>query len=150
AIVDAGDNPSAEADLAVYRATYNMPPCTTANGCFHKVNQNGTPSPLPLDNFWDVEISLDLDIVSAACPHCNILLVEGTDAAVGNLAAAANTAAALGATEVSNSYGAREANGMQAFEADYSHPGVAVVASSGDSGYGIPGYPAVFSSVIAV
>ena len=33
AIVDAFDDPSAEADLATYRAQFGLPPCTTANGC---------------------------------------------------------------------------------------------------------------------
>ncbi|HEY3873005.1 MAG TPA: S53 family peptidase [Actinocrinis sp.] len=149
-IIDAGDDPSAEADLAVYRTTYGLPACTTANGCFTKVNGEGQASPLPPDQGWDVEISLDLDMVSAACPACHILLVEADDASFAGLATAVDTAAALGATEISNSYGAGEQNGMQAYEAAYSHPGVAVVASSGDFGYGIPNLPAVFPTVIAV
>jgi len=150
ALVDAGDDPSAEADLAVYRTTYGLPACTTANGCFSKVNQTGTASPLPADQGWDVEIALDLDMVSTSCPACHILLVEGDDASFTSLGASVNTAVALGADEVSNSYGATEGNGMQAFEADYSHPGVAILAASGDTGYGIPDSPAVFSSVIGV
>jgi subtilase family serine protease len=105
---------------------------------------------LPADQGWGVEISLDLDMVSAACPNCHILLVEGNTPTVADLAAAANTSAALGATEMSNSYGVTEFNGIQAVASAYSHPGMAVLASSGDAGYGIPGAPAVFSSVIAV
>ena len=150
ALVDAGDDPNAEADLAVYRATYGLPACTTANGCFRKANEQGQAAPLPPDERWDVEISLDLDMASAACPACHILLVEGDDSSFADLAAAEDTAAALGATEISNSYGGEEQNGMQAFEADYSHPGVAIVASSGDYGYGVPNFPAVLPSVIAV
>jgi hypothetical protein len=150
AIVDAGDDPTAEADLAVYRATYGLPACTTANGCFRKVNQTGAAAPLPADEGWDVEIALDLDMVSASCPNCHLVLVEGDNPTFADLGASVNTAVALGAGVVSNSYGAMEQNGMQAFEADYSHPGVAIVASSGDSGYGIPNLPAVFPSVIAV
>jgi Subtilase family len=150
AVVDAGDDPNAEADLAVYRTTHGLPACTTANGCFRKVNQLGQASPLPADAHWDVETSLDLDMVSAACPNCHILLVEGDDATLGNLAASVNTAVSLGATEVSNSYGTTEQNGIQAYEADYSHPGVAITVSSGDLGYGIPNFPADLTSVIAV
>jgi subtilase family serine protease len=150
AVVDAGDDATAEADLAVYRATYGLPACTTANGCFTKVNQSGQASPLPPDAYWDTETSLDLDMVSAACPDCHILLVESDDATLGNLAASVNTAVSLGATEVSNSYGSPEENGIQAYEADYSHPGVAITVSSGDSGYGIPSFPADLTSVIAV
>src|SRR4051794_23398212 len=44
AIVDAYDNPNAEADLAVYREQYGLPACTTANGCFRKVDQHGGTS----------------------------------------------------------------------------------------------------------
>ena len=150
AIVDAGDDANAEADLATYRNTYGLPACTTANGCFRKVNEEGASTPLPVNQGWGLEISLDLDMVSAACPDCKILLVEGNDGNFDSLATAENTAVSLGATEVSNSYGGAEGNGLTAYESAYSHPGVAIVVSSGDSGYGIPNMPAVFSSVIAV
>ncbi|BCJ36772.1 peptidase S8 [Actinocatenispora thailandica] len=150
AVVDAGDAANAEADLAVYRDTYGLPACTTANGCFRKVNQAGQPSPLPDDQGWSVEIALDLDMVSAACPDCHILLVEADDAGYGPMAAAVDTAAALGATEISNSYGGGDYNGVDQYAASYRHPGVAVVASSGDSGYGNPSAPAEYPSVVAV
>jgi subtilase family serine protease len=150
AVVDAGDDPAAEADLAVYRKTYGLPACTTANGCFHKVNQAGKPSPLPPDQGWAVEIALDLDMVSASCPSCHLLLVEGDDSTFDGLGKSENTAAKLGATEISNSYGGTEQNGLNAYAAYYRHPGVAIVASSGDDGYGIPNTPAVYQSVIAV
>ncbi len=149
-IVDAGDDPNAEADLAVYRTTYGLPACTTANGCFRKVNEAGTTTPLPPDMGWGIEISLDVDMVSAACPDCHIVLVEGNDPSFADLATAVDTAVSLGATEVSNSYGGTEFNGMQAFQADYTHPGVAVLASSGDGGYGVPNMPAVYPGVVAV
>src|SRR4051794_30928287 len=104
AIVDAFDDPNAEADLGVYRSTFGLPACTTANGCFKKVNQSGATSPLPPgDTGWGGEISLDLDMASAICPKCHILLVEGTSASFANLGTAVNTAAAMGATEISNS-----------------------------------------------
>ena len=150
AIVDAGDDATAETDLAVYRATYGLPPCTTANGCLRKVNQTGAASPLPDDQGWGPEISLDLDMVSAACPACHILLVEGDDSSFAALAAAENTAARLGADEISNSYGGTEWSGMLPYAAAYRHPGVAVLASSGDDGYGIPGFPANLTSVVTV
>ncbi|WP_329059898.1 hypothetical protein [Amycolatopsis sp. NBC_01480] len=101
AIVDAGDSPTAEADLAVYRQTYGLPPCTTENGCFRKVNQHGGTAPLPpVDGTWPVEIALDLDLASAACGQCRILLVVGDDASFDSLGTAVDTAAALGATVV--------------------------------------------------
>ncbi|MEY9928022.1 subtilase family serine protease [Catenulispora sp. GP43] len=150
AIVDAGDDPTAEADLAVYRSTYGLSACTTANGCFTKVNEQGTTTPVPADQGWGVEIALDLDMVSAACPQCKILLVEADQATGDDLGKSVDTAVKLGATEVSNSYGATESSVTPADTAYYTHPGVAIVASSGDSGYGIPAEPAVFSSVISV
>ncbi|WP_194891163.1 S53 family peptidase [Catenulispora pinisilvae] len=150
AIVDAGDDPNAEADLAVYRTTYGLPDCTTANGCFKKVNEHGAATPLPADQGWAVEIALDLDMVSAACPQCHVLLVEGDTPSTDDLGASVNEAVALGATEVSNSYGATETNGIADYAADYTHPGVAIVASSGDGGYGIASAPAVFTSVVSV
>ncbi|WP_370351506.1 S8 family serine peptidase [Catenulispora sp. EB89] len=150
AIVDAGDDPTAEADLAVYRTTYGLPACTTANGCFRKVNERGAASPLPADVGWGVEEALDLDMVSAACPQCRILLVEADQPSGTDLGTSVNTAVKLGATEVSNSYGATESSTTPADAAYYSHPGVAITVSSGDRGYGIPNEPAVFSSVISV
>jgi subtilase family serine protease len=104
AIVDAQDDPNAESDLATYRSTYGLPPCTTANGCFCKVNQNGAASPLPTaDAGWAGEISLDVDMVSAICPNCHILLVEASSASLANLGTAVNRAVTMGAKYVSNS-----------------------------------------------
>ena len=150
AIVDAYGYPNAEADLAVYRSTYGLPPCTTANGCFKKVNQSGVQGSYPAtDVGWDQEQALDLDMVSAACPNCHILLVQGTDALVSNLAAAVNTAASLGADAISNSYGLTESTSLNAYEPSYNHPGIAVTVSTGDSGYGVQ-FPANSAHVTAV
>ena len=150
AIVDAQDDPKAESDLAVYRSTFGLPACTTANGCFKKVNQNGAASPLPAgDTGWAEEISLDLDMVSAVCPSCHILLVEATSASINNLGAAVNTAVRLGAVAVSNSYGAAEFSTETSADTFYNHPGVAITVSSGDSGYGVE-YPAASRYVTAV
>jgi hypothetical protein len=156
AIVDAYDNPNAEADLAVYRQQYGLPPCTTANGCFSKVDQRGgTTYPIP-DAGWAGEIALDLDMVSAAAPKAHILLVEGDDPSSDALGASVDEAVALGAKYVSNSYGSDYRGGggedpseTTALDAYYNHPGVAVVASTGDYGYGV-GYPAASQYVTAV
>jgi subtilase family serine protease len=151
AIVDAYDDPNAESDLATYRSTYGLPPCTTANGCFHKVNQRGAAGPYPdPDPQWSVEISLDLDAVSAACPQCSITLVEGDGADLASLGAAEDTAVALGATAVSNSYGGTEFTGMDAYATHYVHPGTSIVASSGDYGFGPASFPAVLGNVVSV
>jgi subtilase family serine protease len=146
AIVDAYDDPNAERDLAVYRSQYGLPPCTTANGCFRKVNQNGSSTPLPRSNGgWAQEISLDLDMVSAACPSCKILLVEAKSASFANLGTAVNTAAGMNAAVISNSYGGSDSSAMAA----YDHKNIAIVASTGDAGYGVEA-PASFPTVVAV
>ena len=41
ALVDAYNDPTAEADLKTYDEEFGLPECTTANGCFSQVNQNG-------------------------------------------------------------------------------------------------------------
>jgi hypothetical protein len=151
AIVDAYDHPYAEADLGVYRSQYGLPPCTTANGCFRKVNQSGG-SKLPKRNAgWAQEIALDLDMASAICPNCKILLVEGNSASITDLGTAVNTAVRLGATVVSNSYGAPEwsSEGSSTYASPYNHAGVPITASSGDNGYGVE-FPAALSTVTAV
>jgi subtilase family serine protease len=148
AIVDAYGYASAESDLATYRAQFGLPPCTTANGCFRKIDQRGG-SKFPKNNCgWAQETALDLDMASAICPNCNILLVEADSASLANLGAAVDTAVALGATVVSNSYGGGESSAANT-DTHYNHPGVAITVSSGDAGYGVQ-YPAASPYVTAV
>jgi len=146
AIVDAYDDPNAEADLGVYRSQFGLPACTTANGCFKKVSQTGTTKYPRANAGWAVEISLDMDMVSAACPTCHILLVEASSNSFANLAAAVNYAATVpGVKAISNSYGGSDS----AETSSYNHPGIAITASSGDSGYGAQS-PASYPHVIGV
>ena len=153
AIVDAYDDPDAESDLAAYRSDWGLPPCTSADGCFAKVNENGQASPLPPasgSTGWATEESLDLDMVSAICPNCHILFVEADSAEVSDLGTGVNTAVKMGAKFVSNSYGAAEYAGETADSASYyNHPGVAVTASAGDAGYGVE-FPAASPTVVSV
>jgi hypothetical protein len=131
AVIDAYDDPVAESDLAVYRKQYGLPPCTTANGCFRKVAQNGSTRYPATDYGWAEEISLDLDMVSATCPDCHILLVEATDDSIQNLGTAVDEAVKLGAKYVSNSYAGPEDPQETSWDsAYYDHPGVAVVATT--------------------
>jgi subtilase family serine protease len=149
AVVDAYNDPDAASDLATYRSTYGLPTCTTSNGCFRQVNQSGGTS-LPADNVqWASEISLDLDMVSATCPNCHILLVEASIPYSTDLGAAEDEAVALGATEISNSYGGPEGTFDQGTDHYYDHPGIAITAGSGDDGYGV-NYPAASPYVTAV
>ncbi|MEW1655885.1 MULTISPECIES: S53 family peptidase [unclassified Streptomyces] len=150
AIVDAYDDPNAEKDLATYRSQYGLPACTTANGCFKKVDQNGGTSYPTADAGWAGEISLDVDMVSAACPSCHILLVEAKSASMSDLGTAVNRAVTMGAKYVSNSYGGGESSSDASYDTSYfKHPGVAITVSSGDSGYGVE-YPAASQYVTAV
>jgi subtilase family serine protease len=147
AIVDAYNDPTAESDLAVYRSNYGLAACTSSTGCFRKVSQTGSTTQLPsTDAGWATEISLDLDMVSAACPACKILLVEANSASFSDLGAAVNYAASqAGVVAISNSYGGSDSAQFSA----YNHPGIAITASTGDSGYGVQS-PASFDSVVAV
>lgn len=150
AIVDAYRDPTAESDMNSYRSTYGLPSCTKASGCFTEVNQTGGTS-LPATNAsWGQEISLDLDMASATCPRCNILLVDATSPTTANLGTGVNTAASRGAIAISNSYGGSESSSDASYDSSYyNHPGVAITASSGDNGYGVE-YPAASRYVTAV
>ncbi len=150
AIVVAGDDLNAQADLATYRSTYGLPPCTTSNGCLAKVNQNGAASPLPAPagSDWESEISLDLDAVSALCPNCHILLVETNSSSISDLDAGIAAAIGHGANQVSNSWAgtAGAPVGVSAFS------GAAIIAATGDHGYpgaAVDNYPAAFPGVTA-
>ncbi len=154
AIVDAYDDPNAASDLSTYRSQFGLSACTTANGCFTKVNQNGSttslPPAAPASDDWTGEESLDFDMVSAICPNCHILLVEATSPTDANLGTAVNTAVSMGAKFVSNSYGGSEASSQVSEDTQYyDHPGVAVTASAGDSAYGAE-YPAASQYVTSV
>ena len=149
AIVDAYGYPNAEKNLGIYRQQFGLAPCTTANGCFKKVNQSGVAGKYPkFDLGWSQETALDLDMASAICPGCKILLVEGNNNSFLNLATAVTTAGAMGAHVISNSYGGGEA-GSKTYEPYYNIAGVAITVSSGDSGYGVQ-FPASSPHVTAV
>jgi PKD repeat protein len=168
AIVDAYDDPKIEANLAVFDNHYGLGECTKADGCFKKVNQEGSEdvNSLPAKDRtgWSQEISLDVDTVRAVCQECKILLVEADNSAYANLAVAVDEAVALGAGEVSNSYGGPEAELGAEERVAYRHPGVVITAAAGDDGYddwnykllrgltppGMPNAPASLPSVVSV
>jgi hypothetical protein len=161
AVVDAFDDPTAEADLDVYDKQFGLPACTSANGCFRKVNQSGNASPLPRkQGEWAGEISIDVQMARAVCESCKILLVEASSEEFSDLGAAVNAAAKAGASEISNSYGGTEEHSYTSLATSYfDHPGVVLTASSGDCGYfnkACPGdptganFPADSAGVVAV
>jgi subtilase family serine protease len=150
AIVDAYNDPNAEADMNTYRAQYGLPACTSASGCFKQVGQTGTSKLPRSSSSWAGEISLDLDMVSAIAPNAHIILVEASTASMTNLGTAVNTAVSMGAKFVSNSYGGSESSSDTSYDSTYfNHPGVAITVSSGDGGYGVE-YPAASRYVTSV
>lgn len=152
AVVDAYDDPNAESDLAEYRSTYGLPACTTANGCFEKLNQDGDEGDYPSgDMGWGGEISLDLDMVSAICPKCHIMLLEANSDGFSDLLTAEDEAISLGANVVSNSWGTGEFSGENDFDSSLDYPGVPITFSSGDGAYaGGVQYPSASPYVTSV
>jgi subtilase family serine protease len=155
AIVDAYHDPNALSDMNAYRSYFGigaLKTCTSTNHqpCFRQVNQKGGATYPRSDAGWAYEISLDLEMVSAVCPNCGILLVEASSNSFTNLGAAENRAATLKATEISNSWGTSgESSTELSYDSYFYHPGIAITASSGDSGYGVE-YPAASPNVTAV
>ena len=153
AVVDAFRAPNLSSYLNTYRKQYGLPPCTSASGCLRIVNQKGADKPLPQSGVpfgWALETAVDVEMVSAACPACRILVVEANSPGNADLAAAENTAARLGAPVISNSYGQRESGFSMGSAKAYHHPGHMVVVSSGDLGFGGANFPAVLGDVTAV
>jgi hypothetical protein len=164
ALVDAYNDLTAEEDLEAYDTEFGLPKCTKANGCFTKVNQKGETGGLPFPataealkkankgsrseveeaeeaEGWTVEISLDIETAHATCQNCRIALVEASSPSYANLDAAETAAVALGANEVSNSWGGAECGeggaGVECVpdSSAFDHPGVVITASAGDDGY---------------
>ncbi len=149
AIVVPFSSSTAAADLAVYRAKFGLPACATSTGCLRFVAQNGS-SHLPGSNpGWTAETAIDLDMASAVCPNCKLVVVEANDDSLSNMVLALLEAVAQKANVVSNSWSVAESYSGQAMPGVFSHPGVAVVAGSGDSGAGVS-WPAAEPSIIAV
>ena len=124
AVVELGDDPNVESDLFMYRNTFSLPVCSTLNGCFIRVNQRGYPGRYPPPDANNaVETALDLDMVSAICPNCKILLVEAGNS-WGDMAKAVDTAVNLGATIISVSYGGSD---QHINPQPYDHPGVIIL-----------------------
>jgi subtilase family serine protease len=154
AIVDFGGDTTAASDLAYYREAAGLPPCTTASHCFRILNEQGQPSPLPAENLnWQAEETLDLDAVSATCPKCHIILMEASSSETPDLYAAVVSAARVGATIISNSYGGPESG--PAAPGQFNQSGHLIVASAGDSGGGQlygggPEMPCDYATVVCV
>jgi subtilase family serine protease len=152
AIVDAYNDPNLASDLAAYRSYFGLSACPTASGCLRVVSQAGSTR-LPVGSTaWGLETSLDAEMVSAICPRCHIAVVEASSATYADLGAAENEAVKLGAHVISNSWGGTDSPRDSSYDSQYfNHPGVAIVAATGDSGFAAgPIYPSTSPDVIAV
>jgi hypothetical protein len=170
-IVDWGNDPTLASNLNTFDTNYGLTSCaagSVASDCLRIVNQTGGTT-LPSDQGAAGEIALDVESVHSVCQKCKILLVEASSNSFTNTAAAENEAVALGATEISNSYGGADTSGPPTSdEAAYSHAGIPITVSTGDDGYysfdryiktpsggpaanpSAPNFPAELSSVVAV
>lgn len=137
AIVTAYSYPTAAKDLAAYRAHFQLPACTTATGCLRILNEHGGTAGLPSPNAsWAHSDATALDAISALCPNCHLMLVEAASNSYADLGTAENTAAAKGARYVLNPWNAPESVGQDVYDHYFNHPGIAIVAASGNIGYG--------------
>jgi subtilase family serine protease len=152
AVVEAYGYPHAESDLATYRSHFGLAACTVANGCLSFLSQRDSSSDLPSANpnyvNWPEETALDVDMVSASCPNCHILIVEADTQTWPDLTAAEDVAARH-AQVVSNSWGVLENSTDPSYDAHFNHAGVVTLASTGDYGYQVQ-WPAVSPNVVAV
>jgi hypothetical protein len=141
AVIGTYDDPTAASDLSVYRAQYGLPSCSTTTGCFTQLNEDGQASPpaptLPADDdSYLTSQAIDTDMVSAVCPNCKILLLEANNTDITDMGTAVESAVTLGAQYVIvgwSNYGG--ANYATSVEPDFDHPGVAITAPAGDTGY---------------
>ena len=190
ALVDAYNDPTARKDLEAYDKEFGLTECP---GCFAQVDQNGSAAadnlPFPQSTQeleeaeasgdatrreeaeeaagWGLEISLDIEAARATCESCHILLVEANSPSFGDLETAESAASALGATEISNSWGGPECERhliLRLCTADspvFNDPEVVITVSAGDDGYlswdspseaerGFAEYPASSPHVVAV
>jgi subtilase family serine protease len=150
AVITAYDAPTIANDLATFSSTYGLPACTIANGCLTKYNQSGKTSGFPAaDSNWALETSLDVETVHAICQNCKIVLIEATNASLSNILAAVDRAVTLRVNVIVNSYGFLEFASETSYDSHFNKTGIAITASSGDSGYGTQ-WPAASQYVTAV
>lgn len=161
ALIDAYNDPNINSDLQTFDAQYGLAACSETNGCLTVVNESGgtTLPPNDSDTGWAVEESLDVEAAHSVCQGCKLLVVEATSQSLADLAASMNEAVALGATEVSNSWGYPETDSTSGVRTDFDHPGVVITASTGDDGYysfdqlaatNQADIPAAYNTVVAV
>jgi MYXO-CTERM domain-containing protein len=155
-------------DVNAYRAKYGIAalaecpvdssgvPTPGGTACFARVGSDGTTKTVSSTDCpgWAGETGLDMDMVSAACPDCSIVLAEAaSDETLDGMNKIAATV--VHAAAVSNSWGAPELPPDD--ETPYESTGILTVAASGDDGYldeeegaDAPNFPASSPYVLAV
>jgi subtilase family serine protease len=142
AIVDAYGSPTIQNDLNTFCKYFGLP-LTTVQIYY----PNGKPT--QKDSGWALETSLDVEWAHAIAPGATIILVVSKDASLGNLLNAVDYAVALGAKQISMSWGAGEFSTEAAYNSHFNKAHVTFTASSGDNGAGVS-WPAVSPYVIGV
>jgi Subtilase family len=160
AIVAAGGDPTIRKDLANYDTEFGLPGCPGEGSCPTVFNGEGKRHPPAVEGNAPLETSLDVEVAHAVCPGCNLLLVEASSESLPAFEEATDTAARLGADEISISWGGAEPEQVVDGGAAFDHPDVVITAAAGDTGYlnwaspeaerGRPEYPAASPDVIAV
>ena len=147
-IVGAYDNVIIESDLSVFSKEFNLPECTTKNGCFEK---HAMSKKIKVDSGWAMETALDVEWAHAIAPEAHILLVEATTPSGANLLKAVDYAAKVkDASAISMSWGGSEFPEEVELDSHFkSVSGAPFFASSGDNGTGAS-WPASSPQVIGV
>ncbi len=155
AIVDAFGYKNAASDLAEYRKVMGLKPCTTQKKCLRIVNQEGNSSPLPHEpppsDDWRFEQATDLDMVSAICPNCRIVLVQANTDYTSSLYPGVKTAERF-AKYIGVSWGGGPEGPDNAI---FDRQGVVIAAAAGDFGGGGrfgggPAQPCTYTYVVCV
>ena len=149
AIVDAGDYPTAAADLAAFDSYYGIPAANLT-----VTWPGGKKAKPPVYSDWEVEEALDIEWAHAMAPQAKLFLVESvqvnTDPTWAAVKLAAKLVAANGGGVVSMSWGDPEVKNEKNWDKFFTTPGVVYFAASGDSGIGVSIYPGASPNVVSV
>ena len=147
AIVDAGDYPTAAADLAAFSKYFGIAPANLT------VTWPGKTKP-PVYSNWLVEEALDIEWAHSMAPKAKLFLVESvqvnTDPTWQAVQLAAQLVAKAGGGVVSMSWGDPEVSQETGWDKYFLQPGVVYFAASGDSGLGVSIYPGASPNVVSV
>ena len=154
AIVDAGDYPTAAADLAAFSTQLGIPAAD-----FTVTWPGGKKKKPPVYSDWIVEEALDIEWAHAMAPQAKLFLVESvlcqtnqcaTDPTWAAIQLAGKLVAENGGGVVSMSFGDAEDPREKRWDKFFTTPGVVYFAASGDSGLGVSIYPGASPNVVSV